>query len=131
LADLPPDAVEHELKHSRSVLESWVNQDIHSLSFPGGRYTPAVMDRAKLAGYRQIFDSTFDTVSVTDLAEQKPLARVAIRRSTSADDFQRMITRDGSLYRKVQRAQWIKQTLKHTLGNRLYHGLYKSLTAHR
>lgn len=131
LADLPPDAVEHELKHSRSVLESWVNQDIHSLSFPGGRYTPAVMDRARSAGYRQIFDSTFDTVSVTDLAEQKPLARVAIRRSTSADDFQRMITRDGSLYRKVQRAQWIKQTLKHTLGNRLYHGLYKSLTAHR
>ncbi len=131
LADLPADAVEHELAHSRSTLGSWIQQDIQSLSFPGGRYTPAVMQQAKATGYRQIFDSTFDTVSVTDLAEHKPLARVAIRRSTSADEFQRMISRDVSLYRKVQRSQWIKQTLKRTLGNRLYHGLYKSLTAHR
>jgi len=110
-------------------LQSWLDSEVLSISYPGGRYTSSTMDLAREIGYRQIFDSTFSTVSATDLSKNDPLARVAIRRSTSSSDFQRMISNDKTYYRKVQRSQRIKQTAKRMLGNRLYHGLYKSLTA--
>ncbi len=127
LADLPPDAVKHELVHSRRTLQDWLDEEITTISYPGGRYTASTMVEARNAGYQQIFDSTFDSVSATDLASRKALARVAIRRTTTAADFRSMITHDVPFFRRVQRAQWIKQSVKKALGNRLYHGLYKSL----
>lgn len=129
LADLPPDAAKHELVHSRKVLREWLNNDITAISYPGGRYTAQTMVEARASGYTKIFDSTFDTVSDTDLAEHNALARVAIRRSTTVSDFESMVSCDKSFYRRVQRTQRVKQTVKKVLGNRIYHGLYKSLTA--
>lgn len=129
LADLSVDESKRELSLSKERLQSWLDSEVLSISYPGGRYTSSTMDLAREIGYRQIFDSTFSTVSATDLSKNDPLARVAIRRSTSSSDFQRMISNDKTYYRKVQRSQRIKQTAKRMLGNRLYHGLYKSLTA--
>ena len=130
LADLPADAAKHELVHSRNVLQEWLDEDITTLSFPGGRYNKGTMAVAREAGYKQIFDSTFDTVSATDLAQNNALARVAIRRTTSLGDFENMVAYDKPFYRRVQRTQRIKQTVKKVLGNRVYHGLYKSISAH-
>ena len=129
LADLPTDTAKHELVHSREVLSEWLGEDVNTLSFPGGRYTEHTMDLARAVGYKQIFDSTFDSVSDTDLARRKALARVAIRRTTTAADFESMVAYDKPYYRRVQRTQRFKQTVKKVLGNRVYHGLYKSLTA--
>lgn len=129
LADLSDDESKRELSLSKDRLQSWLDTDVLSISYPGGRYTAGTMDLARKIGYRQIFDSTFDTISASDLAENSPLARVAIRRSTSASEFESMVSNDRSYFRRVQYAQRIKQTAKRILGNRLYHGLYKSLTA--
>lgn len=131
IADLPADAAKHELVHSRETLQQWLDQEIRSISYPGGRYTADNMVAAREAGYRQIFDSTFDTVSAQAIETRSALARVAIRRSTTVQDFQAMVGRDNRYYRKIQRSQQFKQTVKRLLGNRLYHGLYKSITAHR
>lgn len=129
MADLSLEESKRELDHSKERLQSWLDGEVLSISYPGGRYTASTMELARESGYRQIFDSTFDTVSSTDLANNDALARVAIRRSTTASVFKSMISNDKAYYRRVQRAQFIKQTAKRILGNRLYHGLYKSLTA--
>jgi len=76
-----------------------------------------------------MFNSEFDAVSAANIVRQQPLARVAIRRNTTTDSFKRMINHDVAYYRRVQLLQRLKQSVKGLLGNRLYHGLYKSLTA--
>jgi len=129
LSDLSDDESKRELSLSKERLQSWLGGEVLSISYPGGRYTSSTMDLAREVGYRQIFDSTISTVSATDLSENKPLARVAIRRSTSASEFHSMISNDKSYFRKGQRNQQVKQAAKRILGNKFYHGLYKSLTA--
>lgn len=131
LADLPRDDAKYELVHSRKTLQQWLGEPISTISYPGGRYTADTMIEARSAGYRQIFDSTFDVVSASAIQSQSALARVAIRRSTTLEDFRSMVGHDKQYYRKIQRKQQFKQTIKKLLGNRLYHGLYKSITAHR
>jgi len=128
LADLTDTETKFELRHSRDQLQSWINTDIHSFSFPGGRYTEHTLQVAQEAGYRQIFDSKFDVVLEQTAIEQQALARVAIRRATTNDEFERMISKDSNYFRSIQRTQKFKQSVKRALGNRLYHGLYKSLT---
>jgi len=129
LADLSDEAATAELVNSRRTLESWLDQPVTTISYPGGRYTKHTMAAAREAGYRQIFDSRFAPVSATDLASTDALPRVAIRRSTTDDEFESMIKKSPSYYRQVQRTQWFKQSVKRVLGNRLYHGLYRSISA--
>jgi len=129
LADLSPEDAKRELVHSRATLETWLGEDVTSISYPGGRYNEQTLALTLDAGYRQVFDSRFDSISATDLADKKALARVAIRRSTTDQEFQSMIARKAAYYRRVQGTQWLKQSVKRVLGNRLYHGLYKSITA--
>jgi len=133
LADLNDDEAKYELQHSRETLQDWLGADVDSFSFPGGRYTHQTLNAAYAAGYRWVFDSTFDTVSAPLSAQpgagQHALARVAIRRTITTEAFQCMITGDQRYYARVQRTQKIKQSVKKFLGNRLYHGLYQSLSA--
>jgi len=128
LADLSDDDVMQELIHSREQLQQWLDAEVSCFSFPGGRYTQNTLNAARDAGYRQMFNSEFDAVSAANIVRQQPLARVAIRRNTTTDSFKRMINHDVAYYRRVQLLQRLKQSVKGLLGNRLYHGLYKSLT---
>jgi len=130
LADLPPNEVKHELVRSRDLLQNWLHTEVSSISFPGGRYTQDTLIAAREAGYCQVFSSEFDEVSRTQITQQVALARVAIRRSTTLKSFNRMIHHDVTYYRFVQLQQGLKHSVKRILGNRLYHGLYKSLTSH-
>jgi hypothetical protein len=80
------------------------------------------------------FNSTFATVAaqgstLLPMSGIQPLKRVAIRRTTQLDEFDRMITPDRSYYRSHGRRSQAKKILQRTLGNRLYYGLYKSVSA--
>lgn len=59
----------------------------------------------------------------------QPLQRVAIRCSTQLDEFRRIISRDPAWFRRKHFNSQVKQITRQVLGNRLYHGLYKSISA--
>ena len=59
----------------------------------------------------------------------QPLKRVAIRRNTQLDEFQRIIGQDSAWFRRKYVNSQVKLLARRVLGNRLYHGLYKSLSA--
>ena len=59
----------------------------------------------------------------------QPLERVAIRRNTQLGEFRRIISQDSDWFRRKLVTSQVKQLARRVLGNRLYHGLYKSLSA--
>lgn len=145
--DMTPDEALNELKESKALLETLTNHPCESMSFPGGRYNKSVLNQMKSAGYTQWFGSDVGMVDVSKQLENavpkgdgyhknlvpmsgsKPLNRVAIRRTTDINEFERMISPDPAYYRSQIRRSQAKKIIQRTLGNRLYYGLYKSVSA--
>lgn len=142
--DLSSTAAHQELVESKACLENITKHPCESMSFPGGRYNKRTLELLRSAGYMQWFGSDVGMVNVTSsfnssfvahgsqllpMTGIQPLNRVAIRRTTQLEEFDRMITPDRSYYRAHGRRSQAKRILQRTLGNRLYYGLYKSVSA--
>ncbi|MDB3935214.1 polysaccharide deacetylase family protein [Granulosicoccus sp.] len=141
----------NELTGSREQLETICQSACQSISFPGGRFTQAVLDQVVAAGYTQVFGSEIGLFGAErwegqplqrhnktemddrwQLAQQcgfQPLERVAIRRTTQISEFQRIIAHDKVYFRRKQFNSFLKHFARRIIGNRLYHGLYKSIAA--
>jgi len=137
----------HELLHSRNTLETITGGPCQSISFPGGRYNDLTLSQLEASGYVQWFGSSVATVSSAQFCQTKtadelvevgfllpqqgnqPLSRVAVRRTTTRQEFSRIIGPDVAYYKQHRRRGQAKQWLRRLLGNRLYHGLYKSISA--
>lgn len=145
--DLSPTVAHQELIESKAFLENITKHPCESMSFPGGRYNKETLELLRTAGYTQwfgsdvgivnaskSFNSNSDTaatqeVQLSPMSGIQPLERVAIRRTTQLDEFDRMITPDRGYFRSHMRRSQAKKILQKTLGNRLYYGLYKSVSA--
>ncbi len=127
--DLSDADAERELRQSMVQLASQSGQQIQSISFPGGRYSQRTLEIARSAGFAQLFGSEVGTLKHSDMSSIAPLKRVAIRRGTTIDEFDRMINADATYYAIEKTKHKAKALVKRTLGNRLYHGLYKSISA--
>jgi len=130
--DLDDAAALAEFEDSRTALAG-MGGTIDSISFPGGRWNRRTLDLAERAGYRTLFGSTVDIASASALghgraADGTPIPRVAIRRTTSLDEFARIVDADPAYYRRHRVVQGGKRLARAVLGNRIYHGLYQSLS---
>lgn len=133
LDDLDDAAATRELVGSRERLAAITAAPIDSISFPGGRWNARTLELAERAGFRALFGSVLDTVRPDALGRGRredgtPIPRVAIRRTTTLAEFGRIIDADAGYYRRHRTAQGVKRVARAVLGNRIYHGLYKSLS---
>jgi peptidoglycan/xylan/chitin deacetylase (PgdA/CDA1 family) len=126
-SDLTPDELTQELQGSRTTLEAALGFAVNSISFPGGRYSSKALSIARACGYEQLFASVAGVNRQIDFEQTQPIKRVAIRKNTGDDEFARMIAGDSSYYAKIALKHNLKTGLRKLLGNRLYHGLYKSV----
>ncbi len=153
--DLSESDSKRELLSSREYINSLTDRECRSISFPGGRYNDQTLQQLAGAGYVQWFGSEVGTLSLADWASDQPmesnlalsstqhdtagnlqpqrqlapLPRVAVRRTTQNDEFALMIEADAGYYRRHLVRRQAKNLIRRLLGNRLYHGLYKSLSA--
>ena len=127
--DLNDEMAECELRQSMQQLTDQCGQAVQSISYPGGRYNKRTLEISRGAGYAQLFGSEVGTLKQSDLTAIPPLKRVAIRRGTTLHEFDRIINADGAYFAVAQTKHKAKTLVKRTLGNRLYHGLYKSISA--
>ncbi len=127
--DLDDEQAECELRQSMQQLSDQCGQPVQSISYPGGRYNNRTLELSRQSGYAQIFGSEVGTLKQSDLTAIPPLSRVAIRRGTTLDEFDRIINADTAYYAMAKTKHKAKSLVKRTLGNRLYHGLYKSISA--
>jgi len=127
--DLNDTDAERELRQSMQQLSEQSGTKVKSISYPGGRYNQRTLELSRAAGYAHLFGSDIGTIEHKDLTAIPPLKRVAIRRTTSLKEFKRIINADPLYFSVQQGKQAAKTAVKRTLGNRLYHGLYKSISA--
>ncbi|MCM1173557.1 MAG: polysaccharide deacetylase family protein [Blautia sp.] len=66
LTDIPPAAVEGEIRNNKEYLEEILSHEVNSFCFPGGRYDPAILKTAKKY-YRRL--RTADTMCFRDPAD--------------------------------------------------------------
>lgn len=127
--DLDDAEADRELRQSMTELSDKCGADVRSISFPGGRYSQRTLELCRGAGYSSLFGSAIGTVQNKDLVAIPPINRVAIRRNTTIQEFDRIINADSLYYSLQKGKQSAKTLLKRTLGNKIYHGLYKSISA--
>lgn len=125
--DLSGDELRRELKDSACYLKNAIGEDVYSISFPGGRYSDNSLELAHLCGYRQLFGSKSGVNSTFEEESRKPILRVALKKTTTINEIQQMLTANSTYYTKIAVKQFLKTSLRKILGNKLYHGLYKSL----
>jgi|GEM_PF-598643 len=70
-----------------------------------------------------------DKWSLSQQHKLLPLQRVAIKRNTQMEEFSRIIRQEPAYFRRKRLSSQVKHTVRRIIGNRLYHGLYKSLAA--
>jgi len=142
--DLTAEEGRSELSNSKAFIEDVTKHPCESMSFPGGRYNERTLKYLEESGYKQWFGSDVGLVDDTrsfrpELVEgsecylmsmtgRQPLSRVAIRRTTELDEFELMINSDSAYFRSQVLRSQAKKLLQKTLGNRLYYGLYKSVS---
>jgi len=144
--DMSKEEAVSELVESKETLENLTNHPCESMSFPGGRYNKKVLRLMKSSGYSQWFGSDIGMVDpaecfnkhpisdtpchrILPMSGIRPINRVAIRRNTQLHEFEQMISPDRHYYRSQVRKSQAKKVLQKALGNRLYYGLYKSVSA--
>lgn len=70
-----------------------------------------------------------DRWSLIRQCDLTPLQRVAVRRNTQIEEFSLIINQESAYFRRKHLISKIKHSARRILGNRLYHGLYKSIAA--
>ncbi len=125
--DLAPTDADNEFRQSKDLLSQALGREVDSMSFPGGRYSKCNLKQARDAGYRQIFGSVFGKIQASGADDPMPIRRIPVRISTTEQQFLHIINENRAMFFKAQATGNAKNILKKTLGNKLYHGLYKSL----
>jgi len=129
--DMSKSQAEKELCEARTCLESWTGTPVRTLSFPGGRFSKQVVQMAGDAGYDRLFGSKFGTLGPSALNVDnvgRVLERVPVRRDTTLREFGLMCEGNKAYFAKSSCRQSIKSSARWLLGNKIYHGLYKSLS---
>ncbi|WP_457673011.1 polysaccharide deacetylase family protein [Thiolapillus sp.] len=129
LDELDREEVKRELQNSRERIESCIQEPCTTMSFPGGRYNPAVVKLAKDLGYKSLFTSEIRA----PLFRRSPLliGRHAIRHNMKLAEFCAMVTGDRRYAFRKRGLQLAKKSLQKLLGNERYHRLYQRLAARR
>lgn len=127
-ADMSVEDSQTELTQSKKLIEAGIGSQINSMSFPGGRCSANNLDQARSAGYGQIFGSKFGKVRHRNMFDGAAISRIPVRINTTTEQFKKMIDADTRLFAVERTKGALKHILKKTLGNNLYHGLYKSVS---
>ena len=116
--ELSCDELESELSTSCSVLAGIIDQPIDALAVPGGRIHASLQAMASRTGLKSIGTSR---VAMYD-SKTNPLdiPRVAIRQSTSLEEFASIVSGKPIYYSTQRLRQLTLITAKKLLGNRGY-----------
>jgi peptidoglycan/xylan/chitin deacetylase (PgdA/CDA1 family) len=116
LSDLDEAGLRHEIVDAKKQLEDIVGRPVHHFSCPGGRWSPAVAQVAKQAGYRSVATSR---VAVNGGgSDPLRLARVAVMRGMRLAAYQALC--QGKTLWQLRLRDSIQSASRRVLGNTLY-----------
>ncbi len=112
-----------ELTDSKKRLEEIINDEVTSLSLPGGRNKKKIIEIAQEIGYKSICTSEY-TMNTFE-SDSFSLGRIPIKKTFSLELFQKIVTGDLTTWHSLKVKQDIKFIIQKILGNKLYHKLWE------
>lgn len=129
LSDLSSKPVRQELSVSKKQIEDHVGRTVSMVSFPGGRFSERDIKIGQSLNYRQFFTSRIGDNIWRNSGEVQKIRRLPIK-AVSADHVIKMIVEDNRTALGLWQCSALAKTIGKTLlGNRIYHGLYRRLSA--
>jgi len=117
-------ALHTELETARLTLEDKLGAAITTMSLPGGRFNPRVLNACKAAGYNHVYTSN-PHPEPADLPFL--IGRLNLRSNTTLESLSRLLdSRSGALASLERHNKW-KSALKKTLGDRIYARLWAAM----
>jgi peptidoglycan/xylan/chitin deacetylase (PgdA/CDA1 family) len=124
-ATLSDDELRYELRTSRDVLENGIGAPVTSLSSPTGFFNPRMRAIAREEGYHAL---CFGRVGlVTEQSDVFSLNRIAVKPTTSHEEFEALLRFDRSLIRRLKFSESVRDLARQTLGPRFYLPLRQAL----
>jgi peptidoglycan/xylan/chitin deacetylase (PgdA/CDA1 family) len=129
LSDLSPELVHKELSVSKKQIEDRIGETVSMVSFPGGRFNKRDLEIGQSLDYRLFFTSRIGANVRRNPGGVQTIRRLPVK-AASADRVIRMIVENNrtalGLWQCSALAKAVGKTL---LGNSIYHGLYRRLSA--
>lgn len=116
LDDLSSSELLREVADAKMKLEDIIGRPVHHFSCPGGRWSPAVANTARKAGYQTVSTSRIGRNCRN--SDRFKLARISVMRETMLAQYQDWCN-DKSLW-QLQLRTAIRSTAKELLGNIFY-----------
>ena len=116
-----------ELRSARLLLEDKLETPITTMSLPGGRHNPRVLDACERAGYTQIFTSVPRAESSPDA---RLVGRLNLRAGSSPSWLESVLQPETGALARLERQQRMKELAQRLLGDWLYLKLWAQLNRH-
>jgi len=116
--EMNSDQLVAELRDSKSTLDSVTGSPVTCLSAPGGRLTSEIIKHSLALGYESVATSVARLYKKKDSIKSVP--RVAIKNTTSLEEFSKIVSCDSAYYRRLSIKHNVLSLAKKMLGNRLY-----------
>ncbi len=129
LSDLDDEQSHAELLEPKLWLSGIVEQEIDTLSFPGGRYGPRELKTAQSLGYRWVHDSNFGLHRLNSRDKFHVVPRIPVRQQHSCEDLLALINPKTSQFKRTRATTVAKTALKRVIGNEAYDALYRRLAS--
>ena len=121
LTHCSPAELDQELRVARLTLEDHLGAAVTSLSLPGGRFNPAVLEACWSAGYTRVFTSI-------PRPEPSPLGpcvgRLNIHGGATTTWLAQLLDPTSGVLRRIERVDRAKSVAKRLLGDPLYRRLW-------
>jgi peptidoglycan/xylan/chitin deacetylase (PgdA/CDA1 family) len=127
--DLDSNQVRLELSDSKKKIEDKIDEEVSMVSFPGGRYKYRHVEIGNALDFRFFFTSCIGANTWPDLKQHGILKRLPIKDSFSHNVINMIIKNNHKALWMWQCSALAKSVGKTILGNHLYHGLYRRISA--
>lgn len=123
--DFSIDEAEDEIMRSTGRLSNIIGVEVDRFSAPGGRLPNELSELVKLCKLNFVCTSEIDTCNEQNYPLDVP--RIAIRRDTSIELFEKIVKVDPAYYRRHQIRKSALVMLRTILGNRRYMSIREKL----
>jgi peptidoglycan/xylan/chitin deacetylase (PgdA/CDA1 family) len=123
LTECSDTELKEELERSKATLIDRLGMQVEAISLPGGAWDARTFEACAKAGYRRVY------ISDPWFGEQERngvlvIGRLMLRRTTTAGHLKRLLEAEGKPLSSVRFPYQLRQALRASLGDRLYHRLW-------
>jgi peptidoglycan/xylan/chitin deacetylase (PgdA/CDA1 family) len=115
--------LDRELTGARQRLEDGLGAAVTTMSLPGGRGNPRILEACWKAGYTQVFTSV-PRAAEMPAPPRSTVGRLNLRGGTNTAWLQQVLTPKSGLLARLERKDRLKSKAKTFLGDRLYARLW-------